>query len=152
MISFSSKKSLSVLGAALLLGSLSVSAQAATLSAKVGAYPGTSQTVTGKVKVSFHDGRTLVHYDLKGLGPVTNGGLHIHVGKTCDDAEQVGGHYFSPTTAGDYWKSGLWSADSKGEAIGSFTVVSDLGYKDNKDHAIVVHGPDGARIGCGILK
>ncbi|WP_115717219.1 superoxide dismutase family protein [Gallaecimonas mangrovi] len=152
MFSSIAKKSLPLLATALVVATVSAQANAAELKAKIGAYPGTKATVTGKVDVSFKHGQTLLKYHLMGLPPVANGGLHIHVGKTCDDASKVGGHYFSPTTAGDYWKSGEWSSDTKGDAKGSFTVLSDLGYKDNKGHALVIHGPDGARIGCGILK
>ncbi|MFM2483816.1 superoxide dismutase family protein [Celerinatantimonas yamalensis] len=141
-----------LLGASLLASILSFGASAQSLHAKIGAYPGTKTTVTGAVTVNFDQQDLTVKYNLKGLNPVRNGGLHIHVGTSCKNADKVGGHYFAPKSMGDYWKSGQWVSDTKGRAKGSFRLVSGLAYKANIGHAIVVHNASGARIGCGILE
>merc|ERR1712183_609850 len=73
---------------------------------EVGPYPGYegSLTVTGEVNAYLATyGNAYVTYDLKGLEDackttpegVSNAcGVHIHEGKTCDDADAVGGHYY----------------------------------------------------------
>ncbi|CAG9298098.1 superoxide dismutase family protein [Celerinatantimonas diazotrophica] len=122
------------------------------LEAAIGAYPGTQSKVNGNVEAEFEDGYVKIEYDLTGLEPNANGGLHIHSGTSCKDAEKVGGHYYAPKADGDYWKNANWVSDSKGEAHGSFQLISGLNRKDNLGHAVVVHASNGSRIGCGILE
>jgi len=148
----SCNRKLTILGAGLLASTLSFAVSAHSLHAKIGAYPGTKTTVTGHVSVHFDKKDMTVKYNLKGLKPVNDGGLHIHVGTSCKEADKVGGHYFSPKSGGDYWKSAQWVSDSKGRAKGSFRLISGLDYKANLGHAVVIHDASGARIGCGILE
>jgi len=88
-------------------------------------------------------------------------GIHIHEGKTCDNASKVGGHYFDSTAmSSDPWASVVYTAKridgsptpEIGEAQG-FTSVT-IGSQTQTDivgRAMVIHGPDGERIGCGII-
>lgn len=122
------------------------------LEAAIDAYPGTQSKVNGNVEAEFEDGYVDIEYDLTGLEPNANGGLHIHSGTSCEDAEKVGGHYYAPKDDGDYWKNANWVSDSKGEAHGSFRLISGLNSKDNLGHAVVVHDSKGDRVGCGILE
>merc|ERR1712137_1511973 len=80
---------------------------------KLGPYPG----YTGKLKVEGNvnaylskTGNAYVTYEMKGLedackttpeGVANACGIHIHEGKTCDDASAVGGHYYA--TDSDPW-------------------------------------------------
>ena len=113
-------------------------------------------TPSGSVEVTFpKQNSTNLSYDLSGLrAECTDCGVHIHEGTTCDDADEVGGHYFS--VAEDPWTpdgGATYDANKKGFAKGSFTLTSgeDM-YADNVDHAVVIHDQDGTRISCGILK
>eukprot|EP00571_Detonula_confervacea_P006580 CAMPEP_0172330816 /NCGR_PEP_ID=MMETSP1058-20130122/61599_1 /TAXON_ID=83371 /ORGANISM="Detonula confervacea, Strain CCMP 353" /LENGTH=681 /DNA_ID=CAMNT_0013048047 /DNA_START=165 /DNA_END=2211 /DNA_ORIENTATION=+ len=112
----------------------------------------------------------------------TDCGVHIHTGTTCDVADEVGGHYFfavdtwtadggssTGTTcdvadevgghyffAVDTWTAdggSIYNADGVGDASGSFRLTSGYDtYLDNVDHAVVIHGHDGTRLSCGILR
>merc|ERR1712086_172943 len=75
------------------------------------------------------------------------GGLHIHTGTTCEDANYVSGHFYATTT--DPWTTTVTTSDNVGASSGSFSVQAGLTFCDTVGHAIVVHdGTD--RIGCGI--
>ena len=129
-----------------------------TLRAVMNRYPGYTGDITpsGSVEVTFpKQNSTNLSYDLSGLrGECTDCGVHIHEGTTCDDADEVGGHYFS--VAEDPWTpdgGATYDANNKGFAQGSFTLTSgEDTYADNVDHAVVIHDQNGTRISCGILK
>lgn len=134
------------------LCSLTLAVQAQALTARIGAYPGNVNThASGNISVTFTDNYLTMFYELQGVKPVTSGGVHIHTGTSCDNASDVGGHYWAPVEEGDYWKSARWVADSAGDAKGSFRLVSGIDYSGNKGHAVVIHDDTGSRIGCGIL-
>jgi|ERR1712150_318369 len=88
-------------------------------------------------------------------------GIHIHEGKRCDDASKVGGHYFDDKAmSSDPWANVVYTATEIpgsptpeiGQAQG-FTSVT-IGSQTQADivgRAMVIHGPDGERIGCGII-
>lgn len=123
-----------------------------TLEADISAYPGTSNEISGEVETEFDDGYVTVEYDLSGLEPSATGGLHIHVGTSCENAADVGGHYYAPKAGPDYWSNANWVSDAKGDAKGSFRLLSSLDGDDNEGHAVVVHDSTGARVGCGVLE
>jgi len=83
-------------------------------------------------------------------------GIHVHVGKTCSNATEVGGHFYGvekdPWTGANngvyithipYWK----------KVSGIYPITADVGktLDDMVGHAFVLHGPAGERIGCGLL-
>mmetsp|Transcript_611 Transcript_611/g.1347 ORF Transcript_611/g.1347 Transcript_611/m.1347 type:complete len:249 (+) Transcript_611:142-888(+) len=133
-------------------------APSSTLRAVMNRYPGYTGDITpsGSVEVTFpKQNSTNLSYDLSGLrAECTDCGVHIHEGTTCDDADEVGGHYFS--VAEDPWTpdgGATYDANKKGFAKGSFTLTSgEDTYADNVDHAVVIHDQNGTRISCGILK
>jgi Cu/Zn superoxide dismutase len=119
-------------------------------------YPGYAGDVSpaGTILATFNSKEILFAYDLQGLEPnCVDCGIHIHEGKTCDDADEVGGHYFSVGV--DPWTTmggAVYNSDANGEAAGSFTLKS--GYhtcKENLGHAVVAHSQNGTRLSCGIL-
>ena len=71
----------------------------------------------------------------------------------------MGGHFWTPATAPDPWLGmpAMWASDADGNAVGSFTVEgpyytgNGYGYAGNLGHAVVVHNPNGTRVGCGVL-
>merc|ERR1711884_244917 len=76
---------------------------------------------------------------LSGLPASSTAGLHIHAGRTCDDASGVGGHYFQGMSR-DPWTT-TYMSDANGAARISLT-MSD--FTLNSTHpvwgrAIVAH-------------
>ena len=79
---------------------------------------------SGEVQVSFpSEGAVDLIYHLEKLQPEcrtpkpdtpNSCGIHIHEGKTCDDASLVGGHYYEGNT--DPWANVVYTADANGEA------------------------------------
>merc|ERR1712078_492271 len=124
-------------------------------------YPGYSGSlkVTGDVKGYLsRSGNAYVTYTLNGLedackstpeGVANACGIHIHEGKTCDDADAVGGHFYDKDTVeSDPWASKVYT--SKGEfAYGSFK--TEIGTDDIKGRALVVHDSTGGRVACGLI-
>jgi len=113
-------------------------------------YTGSNSAVSGSVKVT--EGATSsdisVYYDLKSLPTSSSGGLHVHVGTSCADAANVGGHYFS--VASDPWTNlNYGTSSATGTSTGSFSVTTGYPIASNIGHAIVVHDSTD-RIGCGV--
>lgn len=77
----------------------------------------------------------------------------IHVGTTCDTADDVGGHYYNSTytNGSDPWSTTYWYSDSEGNSSTTFVIDSGYMLSDNVDHALVVHDND-TRVSCGVLK
>ena len=53
----------------------------------------------------------------------TSGGLHIHSGFTCDDADGVGGHYYTGLSS-DPWTT-TYDSDADGWMLANLTGQSD---------------------------
>eukprot|EP00038_Savillea_parva_P007018 m.167308 g.167308 ORF g.167308 m.167308 type:complete len:1079 (-) comp12809_c0_seq1:153-3389(-) len=120
-------------------------------------YPGSTPTGTYyygwvAVKAMPNESYITVYYNLTGVPPSATGGLHIHTGTSCATATAVGGHYWTPTSAPDPWSTDtVWTSNASGIASGSFNVSTGYQYMANLGHAVVVHLPDGTRLGCGVL-
>ena len=92
-----------------------------------------------------------ITYDLTGLEPSGTGGLHIHVGMSCDTPDAPGGHFWTPTDAFDVWKDVQYTADGT-TVTGSAIVPAGYDFSDNNGHAVVVHSAaDSSRVSCGTL-
>lgn len=123
-------------------------------------YPGYNATdfdTSGEVIVTFSHGETShfnFRFDLSGVPPnCVNCGIHIHQGKTCSDANSVGGHYYKVDV--DPWTTdggAIYTSDGDGLTAGSFTLLT--GYDtmlQNVGHAVVIHDQEGVRVSCGLL-
>merc|ERR1712166_487646 len=137
-----------------LISCLISSAFASSCVASIMTYPGYtgSRTAAGTVTVTApqadnYTSTLALSYSLTGLEANYAGGLHIHTGTTCEDANYVSGHFYATTT--DPWTTTVTTSDGAGASSGSFSVQAGLTFCDTVGHAIVVHdGTD--RIGCGI--
>ena len=112
-----------------------------------------SYTSTGDVVVQEEsEGSTsvTVTYDLAGFEASTSGGIHVHVGTSCADADFVGGHYYDDSLSDDP-STIEWTSDSLGEASGVLTVDAGILIDDDYGHALVVHNSDSTLSACGLL-
>jgi len=123
-------------------------------------YPGYMgyNTVKGRAFAWSTGGTAWLQYAITGIDTVckdtpvgvANGcGIHIHSGKTCDDASQVGGHFYDKDSmAADPWSAQVYMAQGT-MAVG--LLPTKIGTDDIDGRALVVHDSTGARIACGII-
>ena len=83
--------------------------------------------------------------------------IHIATGTMCEDADEVGGHYWnSDVISEDPWtrrNGAFYNSNNNGKAIGAFEVDNGYSYEENLGHAVVIYAMDGrTKIGCGILE
>lgn len=69
-------------------------------------------------------------------------GLHLHVGSSCDDADEVGGHFYDSENYADPW---LIARYVHGEGYG---LIHTAGVEDFQGRVVVIHDSTGARIAC----
>jgi len=138
---------------------------ATTLVATMDTYPDAKvngASPKGYVYMSFHDnGHVTIEINASNLSrsctvsnTVKNGcGVHVHAGKTCDEADLVEGHYYPKTLPDDPWADVRYDSDEAGSSR-SRTVLKEGSYgaDDTVGRAVVIHDPDGGRIGCGLLQ
>ena len=123
--------------------------------ATVAAYPGYSGNApSGTVLLYTYSGSgdaTVlgVGYAMEGLGAGEQGGLHMHTGTSCSDANYVGGHYY--TTSTDPWTTTYANTSVSGTTSGSFTISAGMSLHANAGHVVVVHDAGGTRVGCGVV-
>eukprot|EP00543_Licmophora_paradoxa_P007486 CAMPEP_0202449032 /NCGR_PEP_ID=MMETSP1360-20130828/7813_1 /ASSEMBLY_ACC=CAM_ASM_000848 /TAXON_ID=515479 /ORGANISM="Licmophora paradoxa, Strain CCMP2313" /LENGTH=308 /DNA_ID=CAMNT_0049066839 /DNA_START=312 /DNA_END=1238 /DNA_ORIENTATION=+ len=136
------------------------------LQAEIGRYPGYEGEyyplgiVRGRFNTASDEDSTSMLFKLNigGLERLCLGcGVHIHVGTTCESADEVGGHYWNTIIFGesddeDPWNAESYQTDYLGRSTSGFVIDSGFGIKDNTGRAVVIHGQDGTRIGCGILE
>jgi len=84
-------------------------------------------------------------------------GIHIHVGKTCDNHTEIGGHLWNKETAGeeDPWTDVRYSSSSgKSFEKRGVEIATGLLPADIIGRSVVVHNSLGAgdRFACGIIK
>lgn len=130
----------------------------------VGTYPGYEGAADGGIApagavriMAFEDGVLRVRGTLDGVEPnCQNCGLHIHAGLlSCNGTEGIGGHWYDgDDAASDPWvaQKATYTSDGEGHARFAFYVYNGFDYERNVDHVLVVHGQDGTRIGCGVIK
>jgi len=120
-------------------------------SVNISSYPGTVSTVRGSVLVGQTGSGIQLEYSFTGLESNVTGGWHIHIGKTCNNASLVGGHYQTPEMISDPWlTSPLYKTDSSGSATGKIH-MSGFTMFQVKDRTIVVHDSNKNRVGCGTI-
>jgi len=137
-----------------------------SLSMNLAAYPGYvgDLKVTGDINAYLAPtGHAHLVYDLQGLedackttlresleGVGNACGIHIHEGKSCDDATAVGGHYYDVgSISSDPW-SPLGYNSKYGHAQGGVKAIIGKG-EDIAGRAVVVHDSTGARVACALL-
>merc|ERR1712199_111840 len=94
-------------------------------------YPGYTGDLNVEGRVDAYlakSGNAYVTYTLMGLedackttpeGVANACGIHIHEGKTCDDADSVGGHYYdSDSISEDPWSPVTYQASADGTSKG----------------------------------
>merc|ERR1712199_19403 len=126
-------------------------------------YPGYTGDLNVEGRVDAYlakSGNAYVTYTLKGLedackttpeGVANACGIHIHEGKTCDDADAIGGHYYdTDSIEADPWAALSYEAKFGGFARGSVKAAIGQG-QDIAGRAIVVHDSTGARVACALL-
>jgi len=129
-----------------------------TISASIGLYPNYQGELrpSGTVTVTFNYDDTLkLEYNIHGLEGNCDGcGIHIHAGISCETHEQVLGHGWNAGFVRDLWKSqygAVYSTDAYGSGNSHFYLYNGWNVGINYGHAMVLHGQDGTRLGCGIL-
>lgn len=133
----------------------------------LGKYPGYTGPlkITGGVNISIHKGVVALSWHMSGTGEncslsgviqgVKNAcGLHIHTGKTCSNASEVGGHFYHSQIFGppnDPW-SAMTYVGYDGSSLGSSSVLIGRGMDEIVGRAFVVHDATGGRVACGLVQ
>lgn len=128
-----------------------------SLSGSFSSYPGYtgSLAVSGTVKMTFFEGTVDINYiDLIADPACADGptgldnscGIHFHEGTTCEDADEVGGHFFSGDA--DPW---VIDAVYTGNGEGELSVDYGYDYPDTEGRALILHDALGSRISCELL-
>lgn len=138
---------------------------ATTLVATIQKYPDADvngEAPQGSVSMFFDDnGDVMINVDANYLSQSCseantnkNGcGIHVHSGKTCDEADLVEGHYYPKNLADDPWSNVRYSSDIAGLSTSRVTIKGNgYGAADTVGRVVVFHDPDGGRIACGILE
>lgn len=135
--------------------------------AKYPEYNGPYSVGITALSLGFKGVGTKITYELSGvpcecsqMGTKPNScGLHIHVGMTCMDATQIGGHWYNSTMiANDPWASTTYtSSNCAGNCLnsnvgttasGAITIDYGYGPSQTLDKVLVVHDYLGNRIAC----
>ena len=128
-------------------------ASAITASVTLRSYPGTTTSVRGFLRIDSDEAKEqlIITGTATGLEAEVNGGIHIHSGFSCDDADLVEGHYFEG--AEDPWLVTTYDTDAKGLSAISLVVsgFTMSGRLPVADRALVLHAADGSRVACGIV-
>ena len=130
------------------------------LTANIAIYPGSAGdlTPTGTVTMTYsaawstgNPNDFVFAYDLQGVeSDCVECGIHVHSGTSCDDHENVRGHYWDDNKVNDLWTT-AGGAVYTGDGKGYFLLNNGYGYLENRYHVVTIHAKDGARIGCGVL-
>lgn len=124
----------------------------------LGRYPGYTGALNVQgvftLRSTYRSAELLVYGVLVGLPSSSSSGWHIHAGHTCDDATQVGGHYYEGLGSDDPWSPVVWASSGVGVAevdmrMANFTLQPGVA-RDVSGRVIVVHA-DGARVACGVI-
>ncbi len=78
----------------------------------------------------------------------------LSAGTSCETHELVKGHGWNSVVVKDLWTAtggATYNTDASGSSMGFFNMFNGYGYKENYQHAVLIHGQDGTHMGCGIL-
>lgn len=76
--------------------------------------------------------------------------MHIHNGLSCETSALQGGHYFVDPVMSDPWVDDRYSTDYAG--VATFAGAATIGTDKVEGRAFIVHGRNGERLACGLLK
>ena len=65
------------------------------------------------------------------------------------------GHGWNTDAVQDLWTTAggaTYRSDGEGDARGHFHLYNGYSYGKSLGHAVVIHGQDGTRVGCGVLE
>lgn len=120
------------------------------LSASIGKYPGynvVGSDPVGQVRISEITGGISLTYGFIGLEPNVTAGWHVHVGTSCNDANNVGGHFY-PGMSPDPWTSVKYSSDGYGTSTGKI-IMTGFTVAMVSNRTIVIHSSSNTRVACG---
>ncbi len=137
--------------------------------------PRSASTVSGRVWFTQGTHHTMAHFDVSGLRPGIEHGIHIHEKGDCSaaDAASAGGHFNPAGHPHAHWQAAQrhsgdlpnMRADANGVARGVFAIDPlDLGsgpagilgrsvvvHRDPDDHRSQPAGNSGPRVACGVI-
>merc|ERR1712226_1293608 len=118
-------------------------------------------SVTGTVGGYLYNNDAYIWYNIAGVeaecattpeGVANACGIHIHEGKTCEDADAVGGHYYDhDSITSDPWSPVTYTATADGKSKGKTSAGVGAGQNIN-GRAIVVHDKTGGRVACALIQ
>ena len=86
-----------------------------------------------------------------GAGAAGNScGIHVHSGNSC--TSDALGHFYMGTVTTDPWTTIAYTSSSYGTASGSVTVDTGASSAQVAGRALIIHGYDGRRISCALLR
>ena len=108
-------------------------------------YPGYTGSidVSGEVCLEQSGVGNIYLYHFHHLPENSHGGWHVHSGTSCAES---GGHYQGQLSY-DPWVNTLWFSNKYGTAK-NIVDMSDIA-QNVEGRNLVVHAPDGTRVGCG---
>jgi hypothetical protein len=91
-----------------------------------------------------------IRFDLQNLAVSSTGGLHLHQGTSCAEAN---GHYYDQDRE-DPWAAKVWTSDDQGRARGSFTIRPGPNSLNVLGRTVVIHDadPSNSRMACGKIQ
>ena len=159
-----------VVGIFLLATIAAVDGHCAEAIIRLNPYPGSASALKGTLRMAAVEGTdNLIHAKgfVSGIAATTavqsSGGWHVHAGFSCAAAEDVGGHYYPPGEA-DPWavectaesssSTPCYKMNAQGVAEIDATIAgfSMAGAMPVLGRALVVHDPNGKRVGCGLIE
>lgn len=125
--------------------------------AVIGTYPGSTGTPKGTLTITPNNGPAgfQIVASLSGLPPSSSGGMHVHVGTSCETDARVGGHFWSVPPTGDIWTTWTtdeWTSDADGMASFTWTGLDGQHFQNIIGRTMTLHDNAGARIGCGVIQ
>ena len=147
----------SMMGRAFAHVALCVGAAAGASVVSLSAYPGYggNLSVTGTLRVSTSGAGIALEGALGGLEAAVTGGIHVHSGFTCAEADAVGGHYYDGLLEDPWGANTTYASDGAGAAaavsvsVAAFSLAGSTRPVDGR--AVVVHASDGTRVACGLI-
>jgi Cu/Zn superoxide dismutase len=119
--------------------------------AQLEVYPGYQGQLQVTGSITFQDSKRGLKLFAKvnGLEQNTIGGIHVHVGSTCETA---GGHYFDGLSS-DPWTTTTYQSTATGYSrirfrVADFSLTSERAVSGR---TVVLHDSNGTRIACGVI-